>query len=143
MRFLPAFNVTQRFIAVTHSMRLNIGFINYIYSEAVAQTVKIWIVWIMACSYGVDIKLFEQFHVPEHGRLGNSPAIRGINIVTVNSLDLYTFSVHPQLLIFYLYFPKTKIGALNHQNLASLIFGNNQNMVKIGIFCRPEPGITD
>ena len=83
---------------VIQRVAFDIGFIDHIHAIAVAQIVPASVVGIVAGADGVDIKLFHQFDIGEHGLFVDHLAAFVVVIVAVDAFDQHRLAVDEQLL---------------------------------------------
>ena len=89
--------VSESLLAIAHAVRLDIGLVNHIESIFVAEGVPERVVWIVACSYSIDIQLFHDKNILYHVGLGNHIAFEGIEFMAVCTFDQNGLSVDKKL----------------------------------------------
>jgi len=72
---------------VIQGVTFNVGFINDIETELIAQVVKNTVVWIMGGANGVDVELLHQFDVGDHRFEGDGLAAPVIVIVAIDPFE--------------------------------------------------------
>ena len=90
--------VSESLLAIAHAVRLNIGLVNHIKSIFVAEGVPERVVWIVACSYSIDIQLFHDKNILYHVGLGNHISLVGIEFMTVCTFEQNGLAVDKELI---------------------------------------------
>jgi len=97
---IPPFGFSRRGLAFAPQvMAFDIGFVDNVQAQFVAQVVPVRYVGIVRRSDGVDVVLFHQFDVPDHGFAADDPPRIGIELVAVDALKGYGFAVNQQLTV--------------------------------------------
>ena len=89
--------------AVSHSVRLYVGFCRHVDAILVAEVIPSRVVGIVTSADGVDIELLHYLYVLYHAFYAHHIASVGVELMTVGTLDEYWLSVDEQLSALYLH----------------------------------------
>ena len=89
--------VSQGLLAVTHSVRLDIGLVENIDAILVAERVPARVIRIVASTYCIDIQLFHYFDIPDHLGLGDYISAIRAEFMAVGPLDEDRLTVDEKL----------------------------------------------
>ena len=116
---LPFRLVGERlFGGVTHSVRLDVGFVDEVDSVFVAQLVPLRVVGIMRSAHGVDIVALHKFEILNHPPDRHSAPVVGIVFVAINAFDENRDPVHEQLPALDFHLAKAEPALLDFDGLA-------------------------
>ena len=118
-------------------MRFDVGFVNQVDAIPVAQIVPARVVGVVAGAHGVDVELFHQLNVLDHGLHSDRVARVGIVLVPVHASEQNRHAVDVYLPVFDLDLPEADLAALDFQNVAGRVLQRDQQCVQVGIFIRP------
>ena len=100
MCFAPQRIFGQAALAIAHSVRFDVGFVDYIQAVFIAELVPARVVGVMAGAHSVHIIEFHQPDVVEHGSLANYMACQWIVFVAVDAPQQHCLTIYQQLTIF-------------------------------------------
>ena len=94
MRCFPVFVFSQRFVAVTHSMRFDVGFVNNVQTVFITQFVPQLRLRIVRCTNSIQVVFLHGFNVQQHGFFILNVAGFVVVLMQVGTFNVNVFSVH-------------------------------------------------
>ena len=113
------------------AVRFQIGLINYIEAQLIAQLVKLRRIGIVGGAHGVQIQALHQLKITAHGLVGAIEAAFHIKIMAVHALQLDSTTIEPQSTVFDLDLADADLF------IEDLISAQDLQPVQAGRFCRP------
>ena len=96
MRLCIAGLLGQSLLAITHTVRLDVGLVDDVQSILITQVIPLGRVGIVARTNGVDVKLLHQFDILNHSLARHHKALQRIHLVTIHTLDQHGLTIHQQ-----------------------------------------------
>jgi len=129
---------------VAYTVGFDVGFVNEVEAVFVAEFVPAGDVGVVAGADGVDVVLFHELDVAEHGGFGDVMAGVGVVFVAVDAFEVDGDAVEEELATFDLDFAEAYPAGYGFIDCAmSIIFGGEQDLIKVRIFGGPFLRIFD
>ncbi len=87
----------EGFVAVAHSVGLDIGLGHYIYTVLVAEVIPQCVIGVVTCAHCVDVELLHELDVLKHAVERHYITSVGVELVTVGTLEENGLSVDKKL----------------------------------------------
>ena len=131
---LEPFHATQSHVGMALYVRL----CQHIQTILVAKVIEIWIVGIMARSYGIDIQTFHQEHILLHLLARHGSSIHGTVVVTIDTTNDDRLAIDGQSTLgIHTHFAHTQLAASQIHRFTILVECYHQ-IVKIRQLCTPQ-----
>ena len=125
----------ERFLAVAHSVTLDVGLGGDVDAILVAKVVPTGIVGIVAGAHGIHVQLLHHLNVLNHAVNRYDITAIGVQFVTVHTLDEDGLTIHEQLLVFNLHLAET-YALRNTFQYPILLDGKVTHLLRSDVFAR-------
>ena len=121
--------IGKRLLAISHSVRLDVGLIDDIQSITVAKRIPERVVRIMTCTYCIDVQLLHYLNITYHVRFRHNISLIRIHLMTVDTLDKDRLSVDLELAVFNADIPETHFQSCL-LSLSLLVIGSQRQSIE-------------
>ena len=101
--------IRKRFLAVTHTMRLDVRLIHDIKAITVTEGIPHRVIRIMACTDSIDIQAFHNLDILNHICFRHYISLIWVHFVPVGSLDEDRLAVHQKLSVADFHIPEAEL----------------------------------
>ena len=116
--------LTQRFLAITHSVALNVCLCCHIDTIFITQLIPTWVIGIVRSTHSIHVQLLHYLNVLNHAVNTHHIATIRVEFVTVHTLDEDGLTIHEQLLVFDFHLTEANALRDTFQELAAIIQGD-------------------
>ena len=125
------------FCTIAHAMRFDIGFCHDIQPIAVAETIPIGVIRVVAGTHGIEIKVFHQTDVLLHTLAGHNIARQRVEFVAIDTLNKNRLSVEEQLRTYDLHMTEADILPHDLDRLTRGSSVREVERIEVRLLCRP------
>ena len=141
---IPVFSISQLLkLCVQDTVALNVCFVHHIETILFAKFIPFRVIRIVGCTNSIDIELLHHLYVLHHLVDRESSAVYSIVLLTVDTLDSDSHTIHEELPVFH--FNGTEAKWLSHTFLhfTILVSRSDNEGIKVRVFCIPRLNILE
>ena len=121
--------IGKRLLAISHSVRLDVGLIDDIQSITVAKRIPERVIRIVAGTYGIDVQLLHDLYITYHICFRHHISLVRVHLMTVDTLDKDRLSVDLELAVFDADIPETHFQSCL-LSLSLLVIGSQRQSIE-------------